>query len=207
MRIAAVWLLPCLLAGLGQQELAQGAVMVSTLAMAPVPVSDNGAAAARSAGQDRLTQISRFDCVPSSDVTDDAEFPWSKGVSHWSGGGPSGATWNAGELHCAVEFQTRCAQGNADIELRVGGALSGSERPTISRAGAQQISFRLLARKWEKHFDQVSPPTKRVPYRTATFSASVTVSCKAPEVAGPSMGPRLEFADDHHFTAGFAEGE
>jgi hypothetical protein len=35
----------------------------------------------------------------------------------------------------------------------------------------------------------------------------VTASCQAPEMVGPSTGPRLEFADDHHFTAGFARGE
>jgi hypothetical protein len=110
-------------------------------------------------------------------------------------------------LRCAVEFQTGCAQGEADTELRIGGAISGSKRARIDRPGAQQVTFRLLAKQWEKHFDQGSPPTKRFPYQTATFSASVMVSCQAPEVFGPSTGPRLEFADDDHFTAGFAKGE
>jgi hypothetical protein len=169
--------------------------------------SSNTAVPVNEAGLVRLIQISRFDCVTSDDSTDAADFPWSKGISHWLGGGPGGAVWNISELRCAVEFQTSCAQGEADAELRIGGAISGSERAKIARAGIQQITFRLMAEHWEKHFDQGSPLTKRFPYQTTTFSASVTASCQAPQVFGPSMGPRLEFADDHHFTAGFAKGE
>jgi hypothetical protein len=193
-----------LLAASGGSEPARGA---STRAIAPAPPSHDRIAAASDGGQGRLIQISRFDCVTSDDAADAAEFPWTKGISHWSGGGPGGAAWNAGALRCAVEFQTSCAMGHADVELRIGGAISGSERATINRAAAQQITFRLVAQQWERHLDQASPRTKGFPYRTATFSASVTASCQAPEMVGPSTGPRLEFADDHHFTAGFARGE
>jgi hypothetical protein len=170
------------------------------------PASSSDASAA-SGGQDRLVRISRFDCVMPDDVADNAEFPWPKGLSRWSGGGPGGAAWNAGALRCAVEFQTSCIQGEADIELRIGGALSGARHAKIDRGGAHLVTIDLKAGQWEKHFDQGSSLTKRFPYRTATFSASVTASCQAPEAFGPGMGPRLEFADHGHFTAGFAKGE
>lgn len=178
-----------------------------TTAASPALFAFTRTAAAGNAGQGRLIQISRFDCVTPEEVTDENAFPWIKGISRWSGGGPSGATWNASELRCVVELQTDCARGQADIELRVAGAIVASKSATIHRAGTQQITFHLIARQWEKHFDQMSPVTKRFPYRTATFSASATASCSAPEAIGPSAGPRREFTDDQHFTAGFAKGE
>jgi hypothetical protein len=65
----------------------------------------------------------------------------------------------------------------------------------------------VTAEQWQQHLDQSSVLTERFPYRTATFSASATAACKTPEAFGPSEGPRLEFADDRHFTAGFGGGE
>ncbi len=65
----------------------------------------------------------------------------------------------------------------------------------------------VTADQWESHLDQATPLTERFPYRTATFGAAATASCEAPEAFGPGLGPRLEFADDRHFTAGFASGE
>jgi hypothetical protein len=156
---------------------------------------------------DRLIRISRFDCATSADLDGVADFPWSKGLSLWAGGGPGGAAWNVSALRCAVELQTTCTRGTADIELRIGGALSEARNAKIEHAGLQQVTFELAADRWEPHLDQESPLTQRFPYRTATFSASVTASCEAPEAFGPSEGPRLEFADDRHFTAGFASGE
>jgi hypothetical protein len=156
---------------------------------------------------DRLVRISRFDCATSADVEDVAEFPWSKGISLWSGGGPGGAAWNVSKLRCAVELQTTCARGAADIELRIGSALSEARQLKIEHAGIQHVTFDLAPERWEPHLDQESPLTQRFPYRTATFSASATASCEAPDAFGPSEGPRLEFADDRHFTAGFASGE
>jgi hypothetical protein len=142
-------------------------------------------------------RIVRFDCVKAEDLEPGADFLWSQGIASWSRGGPGGATWNAGKLRCAVEIQTDCSRGEADVELRIGGAL----------AGAQQLAFDVAAEQWQRHLDQSSPLTERFPYRTATFSAAATAGCKTPEALGPSEGPRLEFADDSHFTAGFADGE
>lgn len=155
----------------------------------------------------RLIHISRFDCATSADAEDATEFPWSKGISRWSGGGPGGAAWNVSKLRCAVELQTTCTTGTADIELRIGGALGDSRNARIKHAGPQEVIFELAPDRWEQNLDQKSSLTKRFPYRTATFSASVIASCQAPDVFGPSEGPRLEFADDRHFTAGFASGE
>jgi hypothetical protein len=163
---------------------------------------------AAESGQARLVRILRFDCVKAGEEAGAAaEFPWSKGIGLWTSGGPGGAAWNARSLRCAVEFETGCTQGRADAELRIGGAVSATMTAPIRDAGAQRLVFDLTADRWEKHLDQASPSTKRFPYRTATFSALVMASCEAPETFGPGLGPRLEFADDSHFTAGFAQGE
>ncbi len=164
-------------------------------------------AAQPAANEDRLVRISRFDCAASSDLDEGADFPWSKGISLWSGGGPGGAAWNVSKLRCVVEYQTTCTRGEADAELRIGGALAEAKHSRIEQAGAQQFTFDLTPERWDQHLDQESPLTQRFSYRTATFSAAVTASCEAPEAFGPSEGPRLEFADDRHFTAGFASGE
>jgi len=157
--------------------------------------------------EDRLVRISRFDCATEADLDSAAGFPWAKGISLWASGGPGGAGWNVSKLRCAVELQTTCTQGVVDIELRIGGALADSGNAKIEHAGAQQVTFDLTPDRWEQHLDEESPLTQRFPYRTATFSASATASCEAPDVFGPSEGPRLEFADDRHFTAGFSSGE
>lgn len=153
---------------------------------------------------ERLVRISRFDCVTALEGN---TFAWGSGISHWSAGGPGGATWNASKLHCAVEIQTPCTKGTADAELRIGGALVAARRAVIEKSGSQLIFFELLPNHWEPHFDQGSPWTEGFPYRMATFAASVMAKCEAPEPLGPGNGPRLEFADDRHFTAGFASGE
>lgn len=171
------------------------------------PVNEQVIAQPAVAKDDRLIRISRFDCATEADLDGATDFPWPQGISLWSAGGPGGAAWNVSRLRCAVELQTACARGAADIELRIGGALSEAKNAKIEHAGAQQITFDLAPDRWQQHFDQESPLTKRFPYRTATFSASVTASCEAPDAFGPSEGPRLEFADDRHFTAGFASGE
>jgi hypothetical protein len=155
----------------------------------------------------RLVQITRFDCVKAEERDDPNAFPWAQGLSRWAAGGPGGATWNAGNLDCAVEFQTRCTQGVADVELRIGAGLAGTRQAKIEHAGLTQVLVILSADQWRKRFDQSSPLTKRFSYRTATFSAAVIASCEAPETLGPSNGPRLEFSDDRHFSAGFASGE
>jgi hypothetical protein len=180
----------------------------SLAAFAFLPVEWTGMhAVAAEAGEDRLVVISRFDCVRSDDAADAPAFPWDKGIGRWKSGGPGGAAWNAPGLRCVVEFQANCARGIANAELRVGGALTGAKPVEIGRAGLLQATFDLPAGRWEKHLDQVSPATKRLPYRTATFSASVMASCEEPALSVSGTGPRLEFADDRHFTAGFAAGE
>lgn len=93
------------------------------------------------------------------------------------------------------------------MELRVGGALAGHAQARIEKPGLQLVTFDLTAPQWEQHFDQGSALTERFAYRTATFSATATAACETPEAFGPGNGPRLEFADDRHFTAGFASGE
>lgn len=157
--------------------------------------------------QQRLVRITRFDCVKAENNNGAQEFPWAQGLSHWPDGGPGGAAWNASKLYCAVEFQPKCTKGSADIELRVGGTLIGTRHATISHDGLQLLGLDLDASQWTKHLDQSSPVTKQFPYRTATFSASIIAACELPEKFGPSLGPRLEFADDRHFTIGFANGE
>ncbi len=154
----------------------------------------------------RIVQITRFDCVKAG-IDSAKSFPWAEGLSHWPDGGPGGAAWNASKLYCAVEFQPKCTKGAADMELRVGGALIGTRHASISHNGMQLLGLALDAKQWTKHLDQSSPVTKRFPYRTATFSASIIASCELPEKFGPSLGPRLEFADDRHLTIGFANGE
>lgn len=170
------------------------------------PTKSEPAAPAASADS-RLVQISRFDCAKAEDVSDATSFPWKSGISLWAGGGPGGAAFNADTLSCALEFQTRCARGEADAEVRIGGALGIVEHVKIERAGAQLIRFELPNQRWGQHLDEVSALSERFPYRTATFSAAVTAACETPEAFGPGLGPRLEFADDRHFTAGFASGE
>jgi hypothetical protein len=157
------------------------------------------------ASTERLVRIARFDCAHSEES--EAQFPWSQGIASWSGGGPGGAAWNIGKLRCAVELQTNCSRGAADVELRVGGALAGHTRASIEKPGLHLVTFELTAPQWEQHFDEGSALTGRFAYRTATFSATAIASCQAPEAFGPGNGPRLEFADDRHFTAGFASGE
>lgn len=159
------------------------------------------------AGQDRLIRITRFDCVKEDEAGNAAEFPWPQGISPWASGGPGGAVWNASGLRCAVAFETDCTQGEAHVELRIGGALIAAKRVPIADAGARQAAFDLKPDRWEKHLDQIDAKTHRFPYRTATFSASVMASCQKPQEIVPGIGPRLEFADDRHFTAGFAKGE
>jgi hypothetical protein len=159
------------------------------------------------ADDQRLVRISRFDCVKAEDAAGSPVFPWDRGISLWKAGGPGGATSNASMLHCALEFQINCTRGEADAEIRISGALSKSQRLKIDRAGAQLIDFELEQQQWEQHFDQGSALTERFPYQTATFSAAITAACEAPEALGPSLGPRREFADDRHFTAGFSNAE
>jgi hypothetical protein len=166
-----------------------------------------GAPSAAPRDTTRLVRIVRFDCVKADDLEPGADFPWSQGIAAWSRGGPGGAVWNAARLRCAVEIQTDCGDGEVDVELRIGGALAGTQHAAIDRAGAHQLTFEVMAEQWELHFDQSSPLTERFSYRTATFSAAATAACKTPEPFGPSEGPRLGFADDRHFTAGFAGGE
>jgi hypothetical protein len=176
----------------------------------PKPPSDAPSTAAPSAtpgDTTGLVRIARFDCVKADDLEPGADFPWSQGIASWSRGGPGGAVWNAARLRCAVEIQTDCSSGEVDVELRIGSALAGTQHAAIHRAGAHQLAFEVTAEQWELHFDQSSPLTERFSYRTATFSAAATAACKTPESSGPSEGPRLGFADDRHFTAGFAGGE
>jgi hypothetical protein len=154
----------------------------------------------------RLVNISRFDCVSAEQTDSGNDFPWQKGLSRWAGGGPGGAAWNANALRCAIDIHTRCEHGEVDAEMRIGGKLVGAAHAVL-HAGAQLLTLNVGAPAWENHYDEDSQLTKRFPYRTATFSATIIASCQQPDVLGPSEGPRLEFADDLHFTAGFAGGE
>jgi hypothetical protein len=192
--VALVMLL--LLSGCGKSPVSEAA--------APKPAAPSAAPAA---DNQRLVQIERFDCVKAEDQQEPKDFPWAQGVSRWAAGGPGGAAWNADRLWCAVELRTGCTQGFADVELRIGGALSGARQAKIDRAGVQRVTFEVTADQWRKRFDQSSELTKRFSYRTATFSALTIASCESPEKLGPSDGPHLEFADSRHFTAGFAGGE
>jgi hypothetical protein len=142
-----------------------------------------------------------------NDDVDGSDITWATGLSIWNDGGPGGASWNAATLICAVEFSTTCTHGDADVELRVGGALLTTQKTPLLQAGLQLVKAELRHTQWKKHLDQTSTLTGRLPYRTATVTAAVFATCTLPEQFGPGIGPRLEFADDRHFTAGFASGE
>lgn len=192
------WMLALMVCACGQRQ--APAVAPAKTHIAPLALFDAGS-------QQRLVRINRFDCVKAENRQGAEDFVWAQGLSHWSDGGPGGAAWNASKLYCAIEFQPACSKGAADIELRVGGALVGTQHAAISHDGLQSIGLTLDASQWMPHLDQIGAATKQFPYRTATFSASIIATCELPAKFGPSTGPRLEFADDRHLTIGFANGE
>lgn len=157
---------------------------------------------------ERLVRIIRFDCTTSSSGQDAATaFPWGQSLRNWMGGGPGGASWNADRLHCAAELQTPCTEGSIGIELHVGSRLAAERSITFSQAGVQSASFDLRSESWVAQVDQVGKASEQLPYRSAVFGLAAMASCTQPEAFGPGMGPRLEYADQDSFLAGFASGE
>jgi hypothetical protein len=147
-------------------------------------------------------EIAAFDCEK---VMDDAEtghrIAKGDGISGWHNGGPAGSTWNAFELHCAVELETPCKKGTATVELRVGARAVRSTR--IKFHPGQPLKFQdyhLVNTEWEKGLD---PQHARYAFQVGIFRAIAYIdSCRDP--SGPrAMFPRAEKS----FTAGFAYGE
>lgn len=153
---------------------------------------------------ERLVRVVRFDCTNDDGAT---AFPWGQGLRNWKGGGPGGAAWNADRLHCAAELQTPCTSGFISIELHVGSSLAAERSIAFRQAGVQAVRFDLRSESWAAQLDQVGEASRHLPYRSAIFGLTALAACTRPEVFGPGMGPRLEYADQDSFVAGFASGE
>lgn len=124
------------------------------------------------------------------------------GIAAWSGGGPSGATWNATDLRCVVGVRSTCTSGTADIQVRIGKTLV-AHRTVPLLAGSSAPAFAIAAALWRKNLDD----GKAAPVRTAVFRATALLTCTTPVEIAPGLGPRREFAADRAFVAGFADGE
>ncbi|WP_293373472.1 hypothetical protein [Nevskia sp.] len=161
-----------------------------------------------SSDPERLVRIVRFDCAKFTSDEDAANaFPMAQSLRNWMGGGPGGAAWNADRLRCAAELQTPCTEGSINIELHVGNSLAAEQNIAFSRAGMQAFSFDLRDDSWAAQLNQVGEASKQLPYRSAVFVLAAVANCTKPEAFGPGIGPRLEYADQDSFLAGFASGE
>lgn len=153
----------------------------------------------------RLIEVTAFECEKSGtlpgDTIGNAIAPGA-GISDWNSGGPSGAVWNAFDLHCVVQVRTSCADGSVLTELRVGRSAVASAAHPIAGRPTLTWSVVIPDGKWERHLDERSPSKKY--FITGVFRAMAFLTCREPFQAVPGLGAPPA---SRTFVAGFASGE
>lgn len=148
--------------------------------------------------------VESFDCFKLEEGSADVLLPTGAGISSWSGGGPGGASWNAAELLCATTVRTTCDEGTIATDFRIGSVSVGTRTVPIQNERGKS-TLKLTRSQWEVHLDKIA--FARLPYRTAIFRVTASLTCRAPYQLQPGIGPRTEVAADSMFVAGFAYGE